>query len=79
MSQTNNTDSRGIHLPKTIGRRSVVEMQRNVNKRGKRGIVLRFILVKSDKDKIATWIQDLARVFHVFNVRSIGSVGNPQT
>ena len=31
----------------------------------------RFILAKSDKDKIAAWKQDLIRVLHVFNVRLI--------
>ena len=52
-----------------LGLRSVVEMQRNVNKQGKRNVALRFILVKADKDKIAAWNQDLVRVLHVFNVR----------
>ena len=49
--------------------RSVAEMQRNVNKRGKRSVILRFILTKGDKDRIAGWNQDLLRVLHVFNVR----------
>ena len=31
----------------------------------------RFILAKSDREKIAGWKQDLIRVLHVFNVRSI--------
>ena len=56
----------------TIDHGSVVEMQRNVNKQGKRNAVVRFILAKADKDKIAAWNQDLVRVLHVFNVRSIG-------
>ena len=58
----------------TIGRRSVVDMQKNVVKLGKRNVVFRFFLSKADKDKIVAWNQDLARVLHVFNVRSIGSV-----
>ena len=46
-------------------------MQRRVNKQGKRNVVFRFILAKSDKDKIAAWNQDLVRILHVFNVRSL--------
>ena len=65
-----------IHIPVTIDCRSVAEMQRNVNKQGKRNAVLRFILAKSDKDKIAAWNQDLVRVLHVFNVCPTGFVGN---
>ena len=48
-------------------------MQKNVNKQGKRNVVVRFILSKVDKERIAAWNQDLVRVLHVFNVRSIGS------
>ena len=51
-------------------------MQKNVNKQGKRNVVIRFMLAKGDKDKIAGWNQDLFRVLHVFNVRSVGSVVN---
>ena len=57
-----------------LNRKSVVEMQRNVNKQGKRNPVSRFILAKGDKDKIAAWDQDLIRILHTFNVRSIGPV-----
>jgi hypothetical protein len=46
-------------------------MQRKVDKQGKRNAAIRFILVKVDKDKIAAWNQDLVRVLHVFNVRSL--------
>jgi hypothetical protein len=46
-------------------------MQRKVVKRGKRNGVLRFILAKDDKDKIADWKQDLVRILQVFNVRSL--------
>ena len=69
MSRTNDGRRRAIHLPITIDRRSVVEMQRNVTKRGKRNVALRFVLAKGDKDKIAGWNQDLFRVLLVFNVR----------
>jgi hypothetical protein len=68
-----------IHLLVIIDRRSVAEMQRNVNKQGKRNGFVRFILAKGDRDKIATWNHKLARLLHVFNVSSIGSVGNPRT
>jgi hypothetical protein len=53
----------------------MVEMQRKVNKQGKRSMVLRFILAKGDKDKIAAWNQDLFRILHVFNVCSVDSIG----
>ena len=80
MSPTSDADAGSmVHLTMTVDLRSVVDIQRNVNERGKRSRVLRFILAKSDKDKIVAWNQDLVRVLHVFNVRSIGSVGNPRT
>jgi hypothetical protein len=61
-----------------LNRRALVEMQMKVVKRGKRSGVVRFILAKDDKDKIAGWKQDLVRILQVFNVRSVGSVGNSQ-
>jgi hypothetical protein len=50
----------------------MVKMQRRVDKQGKRSVVVRFILAKGDKDKIAAWNQDLVRILHVFNVGLIG-------
>jgi hypothetical protein len=47
-----------------------------VVKEGKRNPISRFFRSKGDKDKIAVWRYDLVRVLHVFNVRSIGSVGH---
>jgi hypothetical protein len=52
----------------------VVKIQGKVVKQGKRNALHRFVLSKTDKDKIAGWKQDFIRVLHVFNVRSIGSV-----
>ena len=60
-------------------RRSVVQMQKDVNKQGKRKTMIRFILAKRDKDRIAGWNQDLVRILQVFNVRSIGSIDNMRT
>ena len=57
----------------------MVEMQKNVTKQGKRNVALRFILSKVDKDKISAWNQDLIRLLHIFNVRSLGTVGGPRT
>ena len=37
-------------------------------------MVSRHLHAKNDKDKIAAWRSDLARILHVFNVRSIVSV-----
>jgi hypothetical protein len=57
----------------------MVEIQRNVKKQGKRNGFMRFVLAKGDKDKIAAWNQELVRLLHVFNVSSVGPVGNPPT
>jgi hypothetical protein len=53
----------------------VVKIQGKAVKKGKRNALFRFVLSKTDKDKIAGWKQDFIRVLHVFNVRSIGFVG----
>ena len=39
-----------------------------------RNVVSRHLHAKNDKDKIAGWKSDLARILHIFNVRSIVSV-----
>jgi hypothetical protein len=57
----------------------VTEMQRKVDRRGKRSAVIRFMLAKGDKDEIAAWNQELFRILHVFNVRSFGTVGSSRT
>jgi hypothetical protein len=62
-----------------LTRRMLAGIQRKVVKQGKRNAVVRFILAKGDKEKIAGWRQDLARVLRVFNVRSIGPVWHPRT
>ena len=64
-------DEQSTH--RSLNRRTLTEIERRVTKRGKRNTALRFILSKDDKDKITGWKQDLVRVLHVFNVRSIGS------
>jgi hypothetical protein len=46
-------------------------MQRRAKKTGKQNAVFRFILAKRDKDRIVAWNQDLFRILHVFNVRSM--------
>jgi hypothetical protein len=56
--------------------RTVVKIQGKVVKQRKRNVLYRFVLSKTDKDKIAGWKQDFIRILHVFNVRSIGSVGH---
>ena len=50
-----------------------------VVKQGKRNAVSRFLLSKGDKDKIAGWKQELAKVLLVFNVRSVDSVEHGRT
>jgi DNA phosphorothioation-dependent restriction protein DptG len=78
VSQTNDTDDK-VSTYRCIDHRSVAEMRRKVGKRSKRNAVLRFILARGDKDEIAAWNQDLVRLLHVFNVRPIDSMWNPQT
>jgi hypothetical protein len=52
----------------------MVKIQGRVVKQGKRNALYRFVLSKTDKDKIAAWKQDFMRILHVFNVGAIGSV-----
>ena len=53
--------------------RAVVEIQKNVTKQSKRNPVSRLLHAKGDKEAIAAWRQELNRILHVFNVRSIAS------
>jgi hypothetical protein len=57
----------------------VVKIQGKVVKQGKRNALHRFVLSKTDKDKIADWRQDFMRILQVFNVGAIGSVGHSYT
>ena len=61
----------------------MAEIQRSVIK-GKRNVFSRHLHAKNDKERIAAWRSDLARILHVFNVRSIVSISllltrHPQT
>jgi hypothetical protein len=56
--------------------RTVIKIQGKVVKQRKRNALYRFVVSKTDKDKIAGWKEDFIRVLHVFNVRSVGSVGH---
>ena len=78
MSQSSDAHA-GWSANRSDNRRALVEMQKKVAKRGKRNGVLRFILAKDDKDKIAGWKQDLVRILQVFNVRPIESAGDSRT
>ena len=51
--------------------RTLAEIQRKVDKQGKRNVVVRLVHAKDDKDKIAAWKQDLVRVLNIFTVRVI--------
>jgi hypothetical protein len=53
----------------------MAKIQGMVIKQGKRNALYRFVPFKTDKDKIAAWKQDFMRILHVFNVRTIRSVG----
>ena len=54
-----------------LNRRTVAGIRKKVLKQGKRNAAIRFILAKSDQEKIAAWKQDFIRVLHFFNVRSL--------
>jgi hypothetical protein len=75
VSQTGNLHAeRSTH--RRLDRRTVVKIQGKVVKQRKRNALYRFVVSKTDKDKIAAWKQDFIRVLHVFNVRAIRSVGH---
>ena len=52
----------------------MAEIQRKVVEQSKRNVASQFFNSKGDKEKVAAWKQDLVRVLHVFNVRSVSSV-----
>ena len=54
----------------------MAEIRWEVLKQGKPSAVSRIIPAEDDKDKIAAWRQDLAKVLQVFDVRSNGSIGH---
>jgi hypothetical protein len=56
-----------------LNRRTLAEIQGKVVKRGKRNHVSRLFHAKNDKEAIAAWRQDLNKILHIFNVRSVGS------
>jgi hypothetical protein len=73
VSQTGNLYAeRRTH--RRLDRRTVVKIQGKVVKQRKRNALYRFVVSKTDKDKIAGWKEDFIRILHVFNVRSIGFV-----
>ena len=55
----------------------MAEIQKNILNQGQRNVFSRLFHAKVDKDTVATWRQDLVRVLHVFNVRTVGSVLHP--
>ena len=60
-------------------RRTTAEIQRNIVEKGKRHWVSGILGARGDKDAIAAWKQELVMILDVFNVRSLGSVGNSLT
>ena len=49
----------------------MAKIQKEIVKLGKRSAASQAFHAKNDKDRIATWKQDLYRILHVFNVRSL--------
>lgn len=52
---------------------AVAEIQRDVVGRGKQGGLFPGFR-KKDESAIAAWRQDINRILHIFNVRSVGSI-----
>ena len=44
------------------------EIQERVTKQGERNTISQHLHAKNDKEKIAAWKSDFARILHVFNV-----------
>jgi hypothetical protein len=77
VSQTSDANDESlIHLPMAVDRRSLHNMEDKIFKQSKRHWGTRFVFSKADKDEIACWKRSLDSFLVVFNVRSIGSVGN---
>ena len=74
MSHTSNANNKPLAY-RCPNPRTLTGIQKKVAKQGKQNVLSRFILAKSDKEKITAWKQDLVRVLHVFNVCSIGPIG----
>lgn len=57
-----------------VSDRTIGEIQKRVEEKGKQTRVFGFLSAKGDNDAIAAWRQELVDVLRVFNVRSVGSV-----
>ena len=64
----------GYPAYEALNRRTVASIQKNTVKRGERNTVTRLVHKKKEKEAIAGWKQDLLRILHIFNVRSVGPV-----
>ena len=60
-----------IHSADAPNRRTVAEIQSRVVKQSRRNVVFRILRSKYDKEVVAAWKQDLNRILHIFNVRSL--------
>ena len=52
----------------------MAEVQRHIDKRGKRNTVSRRFRKKGDDEAIASWRSDLNKILHVFKVRSVNVI-----
>ena len=67
-------DVHGVRFDdKILNRRTVNEIQKSIDRQGKRITIAR-LLRGNDKEAIAAWRSDLDRILRVFNVRFIASV-----
>ena len=51
----------------------VADIQRRVTNQSQRGWASRFLHVKNDKERIASWKTELNKILHVFQVRPVAS------
>ena len=71
MSRTGNVYIKGPNYS-YFNRRTVVAIQKEIVKQGKRGPVSSSFHAKGDKELITAWERELDRVFHIFNVSAAG-------
>ena len=67
-------DSSEHSTDETLDCRMLAEIEVKIAKRGKRNAVSRLLHAKNDKETIAGWRSDLARILLIFNVSSLISV-----
>jgi hypothetical protein len=55
----------------TLDRSTLADIQTKIIKKGKRNPASRLLHAKNDKEMIAAWKSDLAKILLIFNVRCV--------